>query len=256
MELALIFSAALMGLAGGAHCLAMCSAACSGVARACGGAQHLPALAALLLGRLIGYALAGALVAASAVLLGQWGSAGTWLRPLWSMLHLAAIGLGVWLLWAGRQPAWMSALGQGAARQIRSLSLPRASPVAFQASPAAAVAGVGLQGQWRLGRASLRAGLLGSLWVLLPCGLLQSALLVAALASTPVAGASVMAAFAATSSLSLWAGPALWFRLVGRDAAARWQQAAIRLAGAMLAAASLWALIMGWLSLAPDAICT
>ena len=77
----------------------------------------------------------------------------------------------------------------------------------------------------------LRAALFGSLWVALPCGLLQSALLVAALASTPVSGAAVMAAFALTSSLSLWAGPALWFRWAGRDSAARWQGSAIRVAG-------------------------
>ena len=97
----------------------------------------------------------------------------------------------------------------------------------------------------------------GTFWVVLPCGLLQSALLVAALAATPVSGALVMAAFAITSSLSLWAGPALWLKLAGRDAAARWQSAAIRSAGLVLAAASLWALVMGWSSLGQGAVvCT
>ena len=100
----------------------------------------------------------------------------------------------------------------------------------------------------------MRAGLIGMLWAALPCGLLQSALLVAALASTPVSGALVMAVFAATSSVSLWLCPALWVRLAGGDAAARWQGAAIRGAGLVLAAASLWALLMGWSSLAQGGV--
>ena len=238
MELALLATAALMGLAGGAHCLAMCSAACAGVARACGGARHQRALLALLGGRLFGYSVVGALVAASVSQLGQWGNTVVWLRPLWSMLHLAALSLGVWLLWSGRQPAWMSALGQGAVMQ--------------SAFGQRAV----VQGPGRLGRqTTLRAALFGSLWVALPCGLLQSALLVAALASTPVSGAAVMAAFALTSSLSLWAGPALWFRWAGRDSAARWQGSAIRVAGGVLAAASLWALVQGWSGLGAGVVC-
>ena len=254
MEFALLVSAALMGLAGGAHCLAMCSAACSGVARACGGARHQRALVALLGGRLFGYAAAGALAAASVALLGEWAQTAAWLRPLWSMLHLAALALGVWLLWAGRQPAWMSALGQAAPMRLQRLPL-AAAPAG---SPAPAIgsisSGVAMRGPRRLGSGTLRAGLIGVLWAALPCGLLQSALLLAALASTPVSGALVMAVFAITSSLSLWAGPALWSRLAGRDAAARWQSAAIRGAGLVLAAASLWALVMGWSSLGQGAV--
>ena len=257
MEFALLVSAALMGLAGGAHCLAMCSAACSGVARACGGARHQQAFAALLGGRLVGYAAAGALAAASVAMLGQWAEAAAWLRPVWSMLHLAALALGLWLLWAGRQPAWMSALGQGLPARLQRVPL-AAAPAGFRADALASMpAGVVMRGPRRLGAGPLRAGLIGMLWTALPCGLLQSALLVAALASTPVSGALVMAVFAATSSLSLWLGPALWVRLAGRDAAARWQCAAIRGAGLMLAAASLWALVMGWSSLGQSAVvCT
>ena len=257
MELALLVSAALMGLAGGAHCLAMCSAACSGVARACGGARHQQAFAALLGGRLVGYAAAGALAAASVAMLGQWAEAAAWLRPVWSMLHLAALALGLWLLWVGRQPAWMSALGQGLPARLPRVPL-AAAPAGFRADAMGSMpAGVVMRGPGRLGAGPLRAGLIGMLWTALPCGLLQSALLVAALASTPVSGALVMAVFAATSSLSLWLGPALWVRLAGRDAAARWQGAAIRGAGLVLAAASLWALVMGWSSPGQSAVvCT
>jgi sulfite exporter TauE/SafE len=72
----------------------------------------------------------------------------------------------------------------------------------------------------------------------LPCGLLQSALLIAALASTPAQGALAMASFAAASSLGLWLPGAI---------GARWSSnlsvsvLMLRLAGATLAVASAWA---------------
>jgi hypothetical protein len=76
-----------------------------------------------------------------------------------------------------------------------------------------------------------------------PCGLLQSALLVAALANTAWQGAVTMAGFAAASSLGLVLGPALWWR-IGNGRGAGWLSGrpAVRLAGLALAAASAWAL--------------
>jgi uncharacterized protein len=89
---------------------------------------------------------------------------------------------------------------------------------------------------------------------LLPCGLLYSALLVAALTSNAVEGAAVMALFALGSSVSLMAGPWLWLRLRNGDSG----QWAIRIAGLALLVTSLWGLWMGlvhntapWCSLAP-----
>jgi sulfite exporter TauE/SafE len=85
-----------------------------------------------------------------------------------------------------------------------------------------------------------------------PCGLLQSALLVAGLANTAMQGAAVMAVFAASSALGLVLGPALWWRLSG-GAANRWISPllAVRLAGVALALASAWALGHGlWLRVA------
>jgi sulfite exporter TauE/SafE len=83
--------------------------------------------------------------------------------------------------------------------------------------------------------------MLGVAWSLLPCGLLYSALLVAALSANPAQGAGVMALFAVGSGLSLMAGPWLWLRLRG-PGSGQW---AIRLAGAALLASSAWALWMG-----------
>lgn len=78
----------------------------------------------------------------------------------------------------------------------------------------------------------------------MPCGLLYSALLVAALSPGLWQGAAVMLLFALGSSVSLLAGPWLWrwLGLAGQQSGA-W---AVRLAGAALIAMSLWALWMGW----------
>jgi uncharacterized protein len=91
------------------------------------------------------------------------------------------------------------------------------------------------------GAALAPIGLLGVFWALLPCGLLYSALLVAAMAGSAAEGAGVMALFALGSSVSLMAGPWLWLRL-GKQGSGQW---AIRLAGLALLATSLWALWMG-----------
>jgi sulfite exporter TauE/SafE len=86
----------------------------------------------------------------------------------------------------------------------------------------------------------VKAAVAGGAWVAWPCGLLQSALVVAALGDGAAAGAAIMAAFAIASAIGLVAGPALWWRLgISGAGASRW---AVRLAGAGLAIASAWAL--------------
>jgi len=55
--------------------------------------------------------------------------------------------------------------------------------------------------------------IIGTLWSLMPCGLLYSALMVAALTGNIAEGAGTMALFALGSSVSLWAGPWLLLRL-------------------------------------------
>ena len=85
----------------------------------------------------------------------------------------------------------------------------------------------------------LRAGAAGTLWLTLPCGLLQAALIVAALAGSPGQGAAAMAAFAAASSLGLVVYPALWSRWPTSLKPGVW---VVRALGAMLLASSAWAL--------------
>ncbi|GAP33709.1 membrane-bounded cytochrome biogenesis cycZ-like domain [Piscinibacter sakaiensis] len=223
----------------------MCGAACATVVGLRpGGADPGTArsLAAWHAGRLVSYAAAGAVAASSVALLAQWGRELAWLRPWWLMLHVAALVLGLWLLWAGRMPVWLS-------------QAPRLLP--WQRGGRAG----GRRVVW------LRAGGAGLAWAAWPCGLLHAALFSAALGSTATEGALVMAAFAAGSGVGLWLGPALWLRWAPQAAApgaaggvaARLVRVgpaqAVRLAGALLAVGSAWAvghdLFVPWI----DALC-
>lgn len=218
MDQALILSAVLMGLAGTPHCLAMCGAACTAAA---GGGQP-GRLLAFHLGRLLAYAAAGGVAAASVGSLAAVGQAVSALRPLWTLVHMAALALGLFLLWQGRQPGWMERLGRA-----------RGNTVPHRPGE-----------RWQAVRGPARSAGIGLAWVAWPCGLLQSALLVAALANTPQAGALVMGGFATASAAGLVLGPALWWRLSGGRGGglAVSPTLAVRGAGAALALASAWAL--------------
>lgn len=215
MDTALILGAGLMGLAGTPHCAAMCGAPCAAVTQRCGSQARHGLLAGFTLGRLLSYAAGGAVVAASVGAVNVLGSMAPVLRPLWTLLHLAVLGLGLWLLFTGRQPAWWARMGT--------------APVMAAAPPAG----------WQRVAAPLRAGAAGAMLLALPCGLLQSALLIAALANTPLQGALAMGSFAAASSLGLWLPGTLAARAPG---GASVNVLMLRLAGATLAAASAWAL--------------
>lgn len=232
LDLALAGSALMMGLAGTPHCLAMCGASSAAVT-----GSTRSAMMGFQLGRLFSYAAAGGLAAASVGLLAQWGQASALLRPLWVLLHVAALLLGLALLWRGRQPAWLEGVGQRISNGIR---------------PAVTVSANGLRGGGKVFAAPARAGMLGLAWAAWPCGLLQSALLVSALASGPAQGAAVMAVFAMASGLGLALGPIFWVKLQGRGsdgtAGMRWS---VRLSGLGLAIASGWALGHGvWAQIA------
>ncbi|MEI2679733.1 MAG: sulfite exporter TauE/SafE family protein [Burkholderiaceae bacterium] len=216
MDTALILGAGLMGLAGTPHCAAMCGAPCAAVTQRCGSQARHGLLAGFTLGRLLSYAAGGAVVAASVGAVNVLGSMAPVLRPLWTLLHLAVLGLGLWLLFTGRQPAWWARMGT--------------APVMAAAPPPAG---------WQRVAAPLRAGAAGGMLLALPCGLLQSALLIAALANTPLQGALAMGSFAVASSLGLWLPGALAARAPGRASV---NVLMLRLAGATLAAASAWAL--------------
>ena len=213
MQSSLAITALMMGVLGGPHCVAMCGAACAGLGQAAG-EHRLRALGAFQIGRLMGYALLGAAAAYSVQGLGWLTTQSAAWRPLWTLLHLAAMALGLVLVVQARQPVWLDAGARSLWARVRAFNQ-------------------------RWGAAAPR--MVGALWALMPCGLLYSALMVAALAGDPLNGAASMAFFALGSSVSLWTGPWLLLRLqsVGDGA---W---GVRLAGLALAAMSSWALWMG-----------
>lgn len=213
MQSSLALTALLMGLAGGPHCVAMCGAACAGLGQAAG-SQRAQALWSFQLGRLLGYSGLGALAAVSVQGLGWLTVQSAALRPVWTLLHVAALVLGGVLLVLARQPVWLDASARAVWQRVRS--------------------GVPAGSGWA-------PGLLGMLWALMPCGLLYSALMVAALTSQPLDGAAVMALFALGSSVSLWLGPWLLLRLQSWGDG-RW---GMRMAGLALMGVSGWALWMG-----------
>lgn len=102
MNLALIASAGLLGLAATPHCAAMCSAPCA----LAGGKRP----ASLMAGRFIGYAAGGAAAAASVEVLARASQGVTLLQPAWVLLQAAMLLLGLSLLVRGRMPVWLSAV--------------------------------------------------------------------------------------------------------------------------------------------------
>ena len=83
---ALVAAAGLMGLAGLPHCAAMCAAPCAAVAGRGPAGQPLFQAA-----RLLGYGAAGAVAAAGVGMLREGLAFSPALRPLWTLLHLAAL---------------------------------------------------------------------------------------------------------------------------------------------------------------------
>ncbi|MDH5708306.1 MAG: sulfite exporter TauE/SafE family protein [Hylemonella sp.] len=213
MQTTLAVTALIMGVAGGPHCIAMCGAACAGIGQVAG-AHRAQAMWTFQLGRVLGYAAAGALAAASLQAVGWLSVQTAVLRPVWSLFHVAAMMLGLLLLWKAQQPIWLESGARRLWSRVRQFAATRG-----------------------------RGGplVIGMLWTFLPCGLLYSALLVAALSGQALQGAAVMALFAVGSGLSMMAGSWLWLRLSG-SGDGQW---GVRLAGLALAASSGWALWMG-----------
>ena len=168
MQTTLATTALLMGLVGGPHCIAMCGAACAGIGQAAG-ERGTSAMWTFQLGRVLGYAGLGALAAASMQGLGWLTVQSSALRPVWSMFHVGMIVLGLLLLWKAQQPVWMEQAGRKIWIKVKGLVV---------------------------GKGAGAPLLIGAVWTFLPCGLLYSALLVAALAGSALDGALVMALFA------------------------------------------------------------
>jgi sulfite exporter TauE/SafE len=211
MTAALVLAGVALGVAATPHCALMCGAPCAAVT---GGRPA--ASAGFLLGRVAGYMAGGAVAAGSLQVLGAWTRHVPALQPAWLLMHLAFLLLGLWWLFAGRMPSRLLRDGRQRVHLVH-----------------------------RRGHA-LRASTVGLAWVALPCGALQAALLLSALADDAVGGALVMAGFALASMPALGAAPWLWARLRqfagARIDAARTATLGYRLAGLALVASSGWAM--------------
>ena len=154
MQTSLAVTSLLMGLVGGPHCVAMCAVACAGIGKAATG-RSTRALWVFQAGRLVGYSGLGAVAAASMQTLGWLTTQSVALRPVWALFHVTVLLVGLMLFVVARQPLWMGSMGRGVWLKVRSLNV-------------------------RWGQSAPL--IIGALWAFMPCGLLYSALLVAALA--------------------------------------------------------------------------
>ncbi len=165
-------------------------------------------------GRLLGYSSAGAVAAMAMQSLAWMTQQTTALRPAWTMLHVAVLAWGLMMMVQARQPVWIENAGRSVWARVR--------PVV--AAPGGVFA-------------------TGFLWALMPCGLLYSALLVAALSGGALQGEVTMALFGIGSGLWLLAGPWLWLRLRTRMNNVR-ESWGTRMAGFLLCGVALGALWM------------
>jgi hypothetical protein len=169
---AAIFGAVfLTGLLGGVHCAGMCGGIVAALAGQ-GGGKRLSLHLAYNGGRVLSYAVAGALAGAA----GSLGLLLDGLLPVQSALYVLAnamlIGLGLYLAGVSSVVAWIERLGLALWRRIQ--------PLTRNLLPADTLP---------------RALALGLLWGWLPCGLVYAVLTTALLTGDALDGAAIMAAF-------------------------------------------------------------
>lgn len=188
----------LIGLLGGTHCIGMCGGIVS--ALSLGAASRLSLHLAYNLGRIVSYALAGAMAgglgAASLALSAQ--------LPMRIVLYLLAnlmlVALGLYLTGMTQALAFSERFGQKLWRHVQ--------PLTRRYLPARTVA---------------QAFPLGLLWGWLPCGLVYSALVTALASGSARQGAGMMLAFGAGTLPNLLLAGQLALRLkeYGAKAAVR-----------------------------------
>lgn len=226
MFYSLLLSAFMMGLVGGPHCLAMCGVACHAITSP---QRPIPAILQIkssateplienqyrivyfLIGRLLGYALLGGLAALAINAIAWLSNASSALKPIWTFFHVLVFSWGLLLLLFAKQPIWIDQSGRWLWNKLTPLR--RSKHGVFQ---------------------------LGTMWALMPCGLLYSALLVASFQGSVVKGALSMMAFAIGSSLSL----AFASSILNTIQSQRIESLAMRGTGLLLLISSGWAIWM------------
>lgn len=212
-------AAVTLGLLGGVHCAAMCgglaSAIALGIPSGATAVARARVLASLSLGRILGYAVAGAVAGtlglAVAGVLGATGAA-----ELRGLAGAALIGLALVVAGVVRPAAAFERLGARVWRRLQPMA------VALRQD---------------LGGGNALA--LGFLWGWLPCGLVYSALGWAATTGTPASAALVMIGFGLGTLPAVLLPTIAAFRL-GVAVRARSSR---RVAAVMLAAFGVWTIV-------------
>ena len=215
-----------MGLVGGPHCLAMCAAPCHAVIQGHDRSvrvqrlerQSLPlwnwSASQFHIGRLLGYGVLGGVSAFAMEQVAWFSDRTSALHPVWVLMHLLILAWGLLMLFQGQQPLWLEKAGRRAWSKVQPIL-------------------------------AMRGGVMlaGMAWAMMPCGLLYSAILVAALSGGAWAGFASMVAFGVGGALWLLLAPLVWHWLSGRVQKIR-SEWGTRAAGLMLVLVSLWALWM------------
>ncbi|KAA9132570.1 sulfite exporter TauE/SafE family protein [Marinihelvus fidelis] len=215
-----LVAALLAGLLGSGHCFGMCGGIAMGLGSLGPGKGQAWRNALLFnLGRLLAYAGLGGVIAATLGQGGEWAGVpgwGRWLRLAAAVL-IAVLGLQMLTGW--RALAVIERVGAGLWKKVA----PLAARTAAWPGPAGRL-------------------LLGLCWGFLPCGLVYTALLIAASTGGFARGAGVMAAFGLGTLPSMLgmtlAAPALV--TLGRDPFFR------RVAGFGLLLLAAWAIVLAW----------
>ncbi len=215
-----LFTALMAGLMGSLHCVTMCGGISSSLALGCvpEARRRMPWLYNL--GRILGYALFGALAGGLGLMIDQWipqGEHGTGLRGLTGVMMIL---IGAWLAFRLSWLERITAFGIHIWQRIVPLTRPFL-PM----------------------RSARDALALGFLWGWLPCGLVYAVLLTAWLSASPLQGAAIMFTF------GLGTLPAM----VGVGLAAGWfsqhlpREKMRVIAGVSLIILGLWTLSGPWL---------
>jgi sulfite exporter TauE/SafE len=136
------------------------------------------------------------------------------LHPIWTFFHGIIFVWGFVMLLYAKQPQWIDHMGESIWNTIQTFSK------------------------------TLRSNfLLGMLWSFMPCGLLYSALLVAALTLNILNGTLSMIFFALGTSISLIVSPIIWLKIKNGKLWLNETQG-MRIAGLLLMIAASWAIWM------------
>jgi sulfite exporter TauE/SafE len=205
-------AALTLGLGGSAHCLAMCSGiAAAATPTAAPLRDRIRGSLLLNGGRLLTYVVMGAVVGTIVAATGTFDRPGGVWWPARLVIALLIVAVALRLL-AARDVLGLERLGQQVWRRVRPLT----------------------RGAARL-PAGLRPLALGAVWGFLPCGLVYSALALAAASGSAAGGAMVMGVFGLTTL------PAMEAMALGGSTLIGWlrRRSAQRAAGIVLLAAGL-----------------